>query len=69
MSDSRFRLEWNRPFMEGAATHVSLFDGGTGPLYIVASGHGSDDIRDMRKRDKKIRGIVQKVLGRFPPKD
>jgi hypothetical protein len=48
MSDSRFTLEWNRPFMEGAATHVSLFDGGTGPLYIVASGHGSDDIRALR---------------------
>jgi hypothetical protein len=48
MSDSRFRLEWNRPFMEGAATHVSLFDGGTGPLYIVASGHGSDDIRALK---------------------
>jgi hypothetical protein len=34
--------------MEGAATHVSLFDGGTGPLYIVASGHGSDDIRALK---------------------
>jgi hypothetical protein len=48
MSDPRFTLEWDRPFMEGAATHVSLFDGGTGPLYIVASGHGSDDASALR---------------------
>ena len=48
MSDSRFTLEWDRPFTEGAATHVSLFDGGTGPLYIVASGHGSDDVRALK---------------------
>jgi hypothetical protein len=48
MSDSRFTLEWDRPFMEGAATHVSLFDGGSGPLYIVASGHGSNDAAALR---------------------
>lgn len=48
MSESRFTLQWSRPFTEGAATHVSLFDGGTGPLYIVASGHGSDDVGALR---------------------
>lgn len=34
--------------MEGAATHVTLFEGGTGPLYVVASGHGSDDASALR---------------------
>jgi hypothetical protein len=48
MTDGRFTLGWDRPFMEGAATHVSLFDGGTGPLYVVASGHGSDDASALR---------------------
>ncbi len=48
MSDPRYTLGWNRPFMEGAATHVTLFEGGVGPLYVVASGHGSDDTRALR---------------------
>ena len=48
MSDSRFNRGWDRPFTEGAATHVTLFEGGTGPLYVVASGHGSDDPSALR---------------------
>ena len=44
MAEGQFELEWTRPFMPGAATHVSLFQGGKGPLYIVASGHGSGDV-------------------------
>ena len=34
--------------MEGAATHVTLFEGGVGPMYVVASGHGSDDPSALR---------------------
>jgi hypothetical protein len=44
MEERRFTLEWDRPFLPDAATHVSLFDGGVGPMYIVASGHGADDV-------------------------
>jgi hypothetical protein len=44
MTGQRFALEWDRPFMPDALTHVSLFDGGKGPLYIVASGHGDNDL-------------------------
>ena len=29
--------------MPDAATHVSLFEGGTDPLNIVASGHGASE--------------------------
>jgi hypothetical protein len=43
MVDERFALEWDRPFLPGASTHVSLFDGGKHPLHVVASGHGADD--------------------------
>lgn len=43
MAERQFSLRWDRPFMPGAATHVTLFDGGEGPLYVVASGHGADD--------------------------
>jgi hypothetical protein len=43
MSKQRFALEWDRPSLPGAATHVSLFEGGKDPLDIVASGHGADD--------------------------
>jgi hypothetical protein len=39
----RFALEWDRPSLTGASTHVSLFDGGRDPLHIVASGHGRGD--------------------------
>ena len=50
MSDPQLTLGWDRPFMDGAATHVTLYAGGTGPLYVVASGHGSDEryaLRDL----------------------
>lgn len=43
MVEQRFALEWDRPFLPDAATHVSLFDGGKDPLHVVASGHGTDD--------------------------
>jgi hypothetical protein len=44
MAQQRFALEWDRPFLPGAKTHVSLFDGGKDPLHVVASGHGADDV-------------------------
>ena len=43
MDEQRFALEWDRPSLPGALTHVSLFDGGRDPLSIVASGHGEQD--------------------------
>jgi hypothetical protein len=43
MGEGRFALEWDRPFLPDALTHVSLFDGGQGPMYVVASGHGAGD--------------------------
>ena len=43
MVEQRFALEWDRPFLPDASTHVSLFDGGKDPLHVVASGHGTDD--------------------------
>jgi hypothetical protein len=43
MVEQRFALAWDRPFLPDASTHVSLFDGGTTPLHVVASGHGKDD--------------------------
>jgi len=43
MVEQRFALEWDRPFLPDASTHVSLFDGGRTPLHVVASGHGRDD--------------------------
>jgi hypothetical protein len=43
MGERRFALQWDRPFLPDASTHVSLFDGGEGPLYVVASGHGRGD--------------------------
>lgn len=43
MAEQRFSLEWDRPFLPGASTHVSLFDGGKDPLHVVASGHGPGD--------------------------
>ena len=44
MVGQRFALEWDRPFLPDASTHVSLFDGGKDPLHVVASGHGTDDL-------------------------
>lgn len=43
MTQQRFALEWDRPFLPDASTHVSLFDGGRDPLHVVASGHGAGD--------------------------
>jgi hypothetical protein len=43
MDKERFALEWDRPYLPNALTHVSLFDGGKEPLHVVASGHGSDE--------------------------
>jgi hypothetical protein len=41
--EPRFSLQWDRPVLSHASTHVSLFDGGSDPQHIVASGHGRDD--------------------------
>ena len=43
MVEQRFALDWDRPFLPAASTHVSLFDGGKDPLHVVASGHGTGD--------------------------
>jgi hypothetical protein len=43
MVEQRFTLEWDRPVLPHASTHVSLFDGGKDPQHVVASGHGRDD--------------------------
>ena len=43
MAQQRFALEWDRPFLPDASTHVSLFDGGKDPQHVVASGHGAGD--------------------------
>jgi hypothetical protein len=48
MAHQRFALEWDRPFLPGASTHVSLFDGGKSPLHVVASGHGASDAQALR---------------------
>jgi hypothetical protein len=41
--EERFALEWDRPFLPDASTHVSLFEGGKSPMHVVASGHGAGD--------------------------
>jgi hypothetical protein len=43
MDKELFALEWDRPYLPNASTHVSLFYGGREPLHIVASGHGTDE--------------------------
>jgi hypothetical protein len=58
MDERRFALEWDRPSLPGALTHVSLFDGGTDPLHVVASGHGRGDagaLRDLAQTLKSSR--------------
>jgi hypothetical protein len=55
MDNERFTLRWDRPFLPDAATHVSLFDGGTDPLHIVASGHGTDDASALRDLWRTLR--------------
>ena len=65
MAQERFALEWDRPFLPDASTHVSLFDGGKDPLHIVASGHGTDDahalrdlLRTLRERNESEEAIA-----------
>lgn len=65
MAQERFALQWDRPFLPDAATHVSLFDGGKDPLHIVASGHGTDDanalrdlLKTLRERDESAEAIA-----------
>jgi hypothetical protein len=65
MTEERFALEWDRPFLPGASTHVSLFDGGRDPLHVVASGHGADDadalldlLRTLRDRNESAAAIA-----------
>jgi hypothetical protein len=64
MSKQRFALEWDRPSLAGASTHVSLFDGGKDPLHVVASGHGvgdanalSDLVKTLREQDESADAI------------
>lgn len=55
MAHERFALEWDRPFLPDASTHVSLFDGGKDPLHVVASGHGADDAGALRDLLRTLR--------------
>jgi hypothetical protein len=43
MAQQRFALDWDRPSLPDASTHVTLFDGGKDPLHVVASGHAAGD--------------------------
>jgi hypothetical protein len=65
MVEQRFALEWDRPFLPDALTHVSLFDGGKDPLHVVASGHGADDasaltdlLTTLRERNESAEAIT-----------
>ena len=65
MGEGRFALEWDRPSLPGASTHVSLFEGGRDPLHIVASGHGpgetealSDLLKTLKERDESADAIA-----------
>ena len=65
MREGRFALEWDRPFLPGALTHVSLFEGGRDPLHVVASGHGpgeadalSDLLKTLKERDESADAIA-----------
>lgn len=64
MIEGRFALEWDRPFLAGASTHVSLFEGGKTPMHVVASGHGAGDadalidlLRALRDRNESAEAI------------
>jgi hypothetical protein len=64
MTKQRFALEWDRPSMPDALTHVSLFDGGKDPQHIVASGHGAGDadalgdlLKTLRERSESTDAI------------
>lgn len=65
MAEQRFSLDWDRPFLPGASTHVSLFEGGKDPLHVVASGHGSGDagalldlLTTLRERHESVDAIA-----------
>jgi hypothetical protein len=65
MSEQRFALEWDRPSVPGASTHVSFFDGGKDPLHVVAAGHGvgdadalSDLLTTLRERHESADAIA-----------
>ena len=71
MANQRFALEWDRPFLPDASTHVSLFDGGKDPLHVVASGHGAGDanalsdlLRTVRERHESA-DVIAYVLGEY----
>lgn len=64
MAEGRFALEWDRPFLPHASTHVSLFHGGKTPMHVVASGHGAGDasalidlLRTLRERNESAEAI------------
>ena len=64
MVEQRFSLEWDRPVLPLAATHVSLFDGGRDPQHVVASGHGRDDasaltdlLATLEERDESVEAM------------
>jgi hypothetical protein len=65
MGEGRFALEWDRPSLPGALTHVSLFEDGRDPLNIVASGHGasetdalSDLLKTLKERNESADAIA-----------
>ena len=55
MAQQRFALDWDRPSLPDASTHVSLFDGGKDPLHVVASGHGAGDANALSDLLKALR--------------
>jgi hypothetical protein len=74
MVQQRFALEWDHPSLPDAATHVSLFDGGTAPMNIVASGHGAGEalalsdllatLRERRESPDVIAFVSEEYLAR-----
>jgi hypothetical protein len=65
MTNHRFALEWDRPSVSGALTHVSLFEGVKDPQHVVASGHGAGDanalgdlLNTMRERSESTDAIA-----------
>lgn len=71
MTQQRFALEWDRPLLPDALTHVSLFDGGKDPLHVVASGHGAGDagalsdlLTTLRERDEAA-DVIAYVSGEY----
>jgi len=55
MAQEQFALEWDRPSLPNALTHVSLFDGDKHPLHVVASGHGAGDANALSDLLKTLR--------------